>query len=440
MFEVTGGIDGMPKYDSFVEAVAELHNPTDLSYLGSLFPKKDNPKYATQGTPPFVKKDDYLTHITSVYAPFDYEAVIGLGLAACNASQTHLNFTGQEHFDSFRYATFTGFSGTVIFDTATGTRDPRSALYEVINYVADDVTDKDTGKTVIQFNPVVTDLFLKGNWTRQTDYTFNSGTPNLLPDLPPPPSSDNGLGLGLSIGIPVAIVAILGVIVFLFYENKRKKNDGVWQVKKEDLVFGDPPQVIGRGTFGLILLAEYRGTQVAVKRVIPPKIDKKGRDIANTRDTRVGAESGSAISGTNSGVSAETESSGAQDNAPNIGTSSGMHSHSYNSGMNGSAKRGMSSGIGPSNFGDPSSWAISGAMSGMGNMLAAGLGKKSQMPKGRMMESEAAVWKRLKQEFVSEMRYLSKLRHPCITTVMGAVTVGEPMLIMEYMGKFFFFF
>ena len=40
---------------------------------------------------------------------------------------------------------------------------------------------------------------------------------------------------------------------------------------------------------------------------------------------------------------------------------------------------------------------------------------------------------KLKSEFVSEMKQLSKLRHPCITTVMGAVLDVEPMLVMEYM-------
>ena len=30
-------------------------------------------------------------------------------------------------------------------------------------------------------------------------------------------------------------------------------------------------------------------------------------------------------------------------------------------------------------------------------------------------------YSRLKKDFVSEMRYLSKLRHPCITTVMGTL-------------------
>jgi hypothetical protein len=36
-----------------------------------------------------------------------------------------------------------------------------------------------------------------------------------------------------------------------------------------DLVFDDPPQVLGRGTFGLVLAATYNTTSVAVKRVIP---------------------------------------------------------------------------------------------------------------------------------------------------------------------------
>jgi serine/threonine protein kinase len=36
-----------------------------------------------------------------------------------------------------------------------------------------------------------------------------------------------------------------------------------------------------------------------------------------------------------------------------------------------------------------------------------------------------------------EMRHLSKLRHPCITTVMGAVLENgsEPALVVEYMDR-----
>ena len=42
---------------------------------------------------------------------------------------------------------------------------------------------------------------------------------------------------------------------------------------------------------------------------------------------------------------------------------------------------------------------------------------------------------RMRENFVEEIRLLSKLRHPCITTVMGAVMSSgcEPMMVMEYM-------
>ena len=44
-----------------------------------------------------------------------------------------------------------------------------------------------------------------------------------------------------------------------------------WSVDFKELRFDEPPEIIGRGTFGLVLLANYRGTEVAVKRVLPSK-------------------------------------------------------------------------------------------------------------------------------------------------------------------------
>lgn len=104
------------------------------------------------------------------------------------------------------------------------------------------------------------------------------------------------------------------------------------------------------------------------------------------------------------------------------------------------------------------------------------MGSKSQLSKWNNVgvlaagSGEDASYRKLKADFVEEMRYLSKLRHPAITTVMGmflcctrncfcsrahphthetslmciipflAMTIGavisskaEPMLIMEYM-------
>jgi len=77
--------------------------------------------------------------------------------------------------------------------------------------------------------------------------------------------------------ILVPLFALLLVGVYFYVEYKRKQADSVWSVLPDELQFDDPPEIIGRGTFGLVLLAEYRGTEVAVKRVIPPRVQKQGR-------------------------------------------------------------------------------------------------------------------------------------------------------------------
>ena len=91
--------------------------------------------------------------------------------------------------------------------------------------------------------------------------------------------------------IILPLLAIAAVGIFFYIKQKHKAADSVWHVKEKELEFDDPPQIIGRGTFGLVLLAEYRGTQVAVKRVIPPK---------QRRPTDSGRSSSSSTNGTSS--------------------------------------------------------------------------------------------------------------------------------------------
>lgn len=86
----------------------------------------------------------------------------------------------------------------------------------------------------------------------------------------------------------IPLVLIVAVLVYLYVEHKKKQGDSVWSVKEEELTFSDPVQILGRGTFGLVLLAEYRGTQVAVKRVIPPKLRSNKKGSMNWRTTLLG--------------------------------------------------------------------------------------------------------------------------------------------------------
>jgi serine/threonine protein kinase len=115
----------------------------------------------------------------------------------------------------------------------------------------------------------------------------------------------------------------------------------------------------------MVLLAEYRGTKVAIKRVLPPKRKAaKANDECEFSDEEAGDYTQS---------TSDMEGSMSQ-----VGYLGGL-------------------------------WC------------------------GLFASSEAADYKRMEKDFVKEMRLLSKLRHPCIAKIMGAVLNTEPMLVMEAM-------
>jgi hypothetical protein len=400
LLEVSGGVPGIPLYEKFQSQLAGLRNEADLEYLGSLFPNHDVPVYEeTNGSPPFIGDPTFLSNVGSATAPFFYEAAIALGLSACAASQEEESFSGPSHFEHFKNTEFTSFSGKVLFDPITGSRVPSSSMYKVSNWLDEEV--QENGATKVQFKPVTTHLYQNSKWSVLKPYIFNDRTTNLPSDLPPPVVLDEEYNMPLLIGAPIGATILLMVIIFLFYEHKRKKNDSVWHVKKEELKFPEPPHVIGQGSFGVVLLAEYRGTQVAVKRVIPPAT-KKNQSAATTVIIRDDASDDLGGDSTHSRGQSKMGKGGSVGTASAVGSSGSGYKSAMTSGVAGGSKMGF--------------------MSGTASMFGGGRGG-----------TDSALRKRLKLEFVEEMRYLSKLRHPCVTTVMGAVIDRgqEPMLIME---------
>jgi hypothetical protein len=226
--------------------------------------------------------------------------------------------------------------------------------------------------------------------------------------------------IALAIGLPIALAAVLALSIFLFYEQKRKQNDSVWIVKKEELKFAEPPEIIGRGTFGLVLLGEYRGTRVAVKRVIPAR-GKKGKagmgSGSGTTGSGTGMESGSDRSDTNSGLNNVGTNSSSGSN--NIGMKSGSSYVGTISESN-KVKKKTSSGynVGNTSWGNMSFGL--GGKSGFSSALSSILGVgSSSISRNDNRARDRATWRKMRSEFLEEMRYLSKLRHPCVTTVMG---------------------
>jgi serine/threonine protein kinase len=296
-----------------------------------------------------------------------------------------------------------------------------------------------------------------------------------------------------SILIPLLMLAFLAV--HLYVKRKRKQADSVWAVMASELRFDDPPEIVGRGTFGLVLRAEYRGTQVAVKRVIPPKVkaskDKGTQvekrnlllgagDIANNDSTEggkniVGTQSTviklkKKVSATNVMFDFKDEEEVIKSTVPvsdddeevdedgviqcyvmeagtfqrrqsmvtmNTGRSAMLKERSENSQLGHSSDEPADTNATVSS----NDFNVNGLKSGAyKNTKSNGRGTRSgSAEKTHSLWHKHVMYRdeysRLKIDFIREMRHLSTLRHPCITTVMGAVInkLDEPMLVMELM-------
>jgi hypothetical protein len=71
--------------------------------------------------------------------------------------------------------------------------------------------------------------------------------------------------VSLSVFLPAIIIplfVICAIAVQFYVDYKRKQADSIWAVQPDELKFEEPSKIVGRGTFGYVLLAEYRGTKV----------------------------------------------------------------------------------------------------------------------------------------------------------------------------------
>eukprot|EP00980_Cylindrotheca_fusiformis_P028589 scaffold22613_cov126-Cylindrotheca_fusiformis.AAC.9 len=380
--QFTGGFSGIPAYDRFTEEMEKLKNPDDLQYLGSLFPNHDNPAFGN--TPSFVEDGSFLSApLASEYAPLNYDAAIALGLSACSAVSNDGFLSGETHFKHFAETSFTGVSGNLSFDKVTGSRDFSGTTYKLTNFLPSDIVDDETGKTVVGFKPYVTDVFENGKWNEVRDFIFNDGTPNVPLDSPPI-QVEEGPQWTLTILAPVVVALVVAIGIFFFFERKRRQSDALWYIKKEELKFADPPQIIGRGGFGLILKAEYRGTGVAVKRVLPPR-------------------------------QGESLDSADRSNTQNKGTQ----------------KLSFRSVVGKGSIAQSSSSSTS-----VLRRMARGQGGMNTTARGSSKTSRS----QLKKSFVEEMRVLSKLRHSCIATVMGESTASFVGVVSNNQTSYQYFF
>ncbi|CAJ1941386.1 unnamed protein product [Cylindrotheca closterium] len=234
---------------------------------------------------------------------------------------------------------------------------------------------------------------------------------------------------GVFAGIVSGICALIGFIVALFYiAYKKKKNDEVWHVNVEELHFNHPVEIVGQGAFGVVLLAEYRGTKVAIKRVLAKK-DKSTRSGSVASIGSVGARSVSEDGEHEDVETGETPGTTSGAGGTASGTTSGFGDLDFLGGFSfNGRKRGRLNrlfGRGYKDYSAKLNLSILGSVSAKGS-TSQGI--------ATWLFPSCNETARRHEEFKEEMRLLSRLRHPCITTVMGAVMNGiEPMMVMEYM-------
>jgi serine/threonine protein kinase len=208
-----------------------------------------------------------------------------------------------------------------------------------------------------------------------------------------------------------AIGGLIGfVIVYCYLGYRRRKSDEVWHVNPEELDFSHPVEVIGQGAFGVVLAAEYRGTRVAIKRVIPQQ------DVMRTRASSVPSVPGSVVSGSNN--SQDLSKGGPSDleagaDSPGTIPTTGDSRESAPSDSNLSdilvlpidRKRSRLSKWMP--FQDTMSRS---KLTILGNASGGSTSHKSLH--SRLLYRCDETYQR-QQEFKAEMRLLSRLRHPC---------------------------
>jgi serine/threonine protein kinase len=198
-----------------------------------------------------------------------------------------------------------------------------------------------------------------------------------------------------SILVAVFIIIFVGVIVY--WRRKREQVDNFWKIDPDELHFDRPPRIIGRGSFGLVVRGEYRGTMVACKGLMVQEDSKNPRESALPEIVEFGSQVDKDRPRTSSADMIHTPSN--SNVASDSDGKTGLSSISFHS-VTVTARPDVS---------------------------------VSQKDSNPLKFCFGGSHRDVRQAFVEEIRILSTLRHPCICTIMGAVISEryEPILVME---------
>jgi serine/threonine protein kinase len=212
------------------------------------------------------------------------------------------------------------------------------------------------------------------------------------------------------------------ILLFLLWRllnYRREKSDEVWKVNVDELHFSHPTEVIGQGAFGVVLLAEYRGTNVAIKRVLPTKKGKSKmsgsmaatsnevvEDSADNKSGERAEEHESYDANHSQDIEAPLESFGIRRGS--LATTSGTGNSKFGFLVELGQRRRKQSTISRMLFGSQETSAY--------NMNVLGTASAGSSTRRGIIASVVPWCDETTQrqtEFKEEMRLLSRLRHPC---------------------------
>ena len=207
--------------------------------------------------------------------------------------------------------------------------------------------------------------------------------------------------LGPDIVTPTVVTCGM-VLIFLiatcgFVRYHQYKLDSIWIIDSNEITYDDPVFYLGKGSTWSVSRAYYRGTIVAIKRACVRDLDSDSGVFANNlacedNHTRRDFYSTSGLGDLNSDKHHVTMQNRSKDVQMAHSTANPMTARRISK--------------------ITSSFSI---FSG----------------------SESNVVAMARSYFITEMRLVSQLRHPCITTVMGAIfnSGSEPALVVEFMSN-----
>ena len=223
VINVLGGKEGESTRSKYDESWDEMNNDEDMEYIVSKLPQYEN--YDSS-----VFVSNFFKMKGSVADTLSYDSAILLGLAACAAAEDKKqsdadgppNLDGISHYQKALDVQFQGVTGEVVLEPSTGSRDPVSAYFELINYYFE---ADDKNSSVVQLNKRQSYVFENGTWDQVAPWSFNDETSTIPSDLPEVSVNMNYIGSTLrGIGLALACIILILSIGFSVWAQCRSKS------------------------------------------------------------------------------------------------------------------------------------------------------------------------------------------------------------------------